>query len=159
MITFLQPIKFNKTELHDFFEEAFDYDGEDKQALNEWLSIDELIKRKNEGALFLAYDESKIIGGCFITKQNPITYVDGKKLEILILAVLNKYRNQGIASTLLKLSEEYAIQVGAQKIILNTHIDEKGAQAFYTKQGYDNIGILKNYYSNGDAVFFQKVLV
>jgi len=154
----------NKKELKQFFESVFtDIQDNDKfsedqnQSLIEWFSVDEMVTYLPYGGLFEARNESgQLVGAIFIAKQNPISWPDGHKMEIFILGVTENERGKGIASQLIDEAEKYACEFGARKILVNTHIAMDYVHQFYGKLGYRRMGILQNYYNNGDAVFFQK---
>lgn len=156
----------SKEELHNFFEDVFaettdsaNFSDDKSQKLDEWFSVDEMFLYLPNGRLIEARLEDGLLVGCiFIGKQNPISWLDGKKMEIFILGVDKEYRGNNIAKQLIQKAEDFAASQGAQKIIVNTHIDMKNVHTIYKKLGYAEIGILKEYYDNGDAVFFQKLL-
>lgn len=152
---------FDRDLIYNLYDRAFDYEGEDAQKLSEWIDIDQLLKYQMEGfgVTIVVKFEDKLVGACSIGQQNPISFVDGKKYEIFVLGVLKEYRRFGLATELLRLSEKLAKDSGALNLILNTHIDLKGVQSFYERNQYIRMGVLKNYYENGDAVFFTKSLI
>lgn len=55
---------------------------------------------------------------------------------ITSVSVLEKYNNQGIATQLMKLTKEYAIQNGFEKIQLEVHPENENAIRFYTKEAF-----------------------
>ncbi len=154
------------SELAPFFEKVFytiengeDFAQEDNQmTLSEWFSIDDMNKSLSDGALFEARDDDELVGAIYIGKSNPISYPDGHKMELFILAVDSQYEKQGIASRLMIEAERFALEFGAHSILVNTHILMKNIHSFYLKRGFREMGILKNYYENGDAVFFSKMI-
>jgi ribosomal protein S18 acetylase RimI-like enzyme len=156
----------NKNELHDFFEAVFleiadgsHFSAEQDQKLDEWFSVDEMLKYLPDGKLIEArLDDGQLVGAIFVGKQNPITWPDGNKMEIFILGVHKDHRGHDIARKLMHLAEEYARELGSKKILVNTHEAMESVHTFYQKIGYTKIGTLENYYDNGSAVFFQKVL-
>lgn len=155
--------KPNLEEITHFFEEAFlsvDEQGhllEDQdQSLAEWFSVHEMMN--HHGQLIEKRANGKLVGALFIGKEHTLTWEDGKKMEVFILGVHRNFRGMGIAKELMQMAEEFARDQRARKIIVNTHVDLKGVHLFYEKLGYEKIGILSEYYDNGDAVFFQKKL-
>jgi len=157
----------NQSELQTFFEKAFTYNPpegtqkllEDNQTLNEWFTLDEMIRYLNYGRLFEARDELQtLVGAIFIAIEHPLTWPDGQKMEIFILAVEEKYRQQGIAKRLIEQAEVFATQNKAKKIIINAHASLSPLHQFYINRGYQKIGTLTDYYANGDALFLQKDL-
>lgn len=156
----------NKSELSIFFEDVFDelddneaFSEDQDQALDEWFSVDEMISYFEHGRLFEArFENNQLVGAIFIGKQNPISWPDGKKMEVFILGVDKNFRKMGVAKKLILLAEEYAFKQQAKKIIINTHVAMSSVHSIYQKIGYKKMGMLTNYYDNGDAVFFQKIL-
>lgn len=154
----------DSSEFARFFEKVFykiengeEFAPEDNQTkLSQWFSIDDMITSLTEGALFEARDGERLVGAIHIGKSNPISYPDGHKMELFILAVDSQYEKQGIASRLMIEAERFAEEFGAHSILVNTHILMKNIHSFYLKRGYREMGVLKNYYENGDAVFFSK---
>ncbi len=169
MITISSQHSPNLDELTTLFSDAFSeidsadqekLDKEDcNQSLAEWFSVEEMNKYLPYGELLEARNEDqKLVGAVFIGKQNPISWLDGNKTEIFILAVHPQYRLQGIGKKLLLQAEGWAKEIGSQKLIINTHVLQERMHKWYLQQGYNQIGTLKNYYANGDAVFFLKNL-
>lgn len=164
-ITISQQKNPNFSELHDLFENAFNEFGDvekfkenQHQSLDEWFDLKEMEKYLRYGALYEAYSDDTLVGAIFIAQQNPISFPDGNKMEIFILAVSEKYRNQGIATRLMNRAEEFARAHGAKSIVVNTRILMTDAKTMYERFGYQIMGVLKDYYDNGDAVFLQKKL-
>jgi len=157
--------KPNSEELHTFFETVFNeitdggqFSEEQNQSLDEWFSVDEMKTYLVNGQLIEARNEAGLVGAIFIAKQNPISWQDGHKMEVFILGVHPDYRGQGIAKELLRSAEQFAVESKAKKIVINTHILQEQVQKMYLSVGYSQMGVLKDYYDNGDAIFFSKKL-
>jgi ribosomal protein S18 acetylase RimI-like enzyme len=157
------------SELENFFEKAFSvYDKRDEagfsevddesQTLSEWFDMDAFRKYFNEGALIEAREDSKLVGALFLAKQHPISWPDGKKAEIFIIAVDPDFRGKKVGQLLMREAEKSARSWGAESIIVNTFWNLYSVQKFYQKNGFTLLGTLKKYYSNGDAVFLKKDL-
>lgn len=165
-ISYAIQSKPNYAELQDFFEAVFaeipdteNFSAEQDQQLDEWFSLAEMLKYGEHGKLIEArLEDGQLVGAIFIGKQNPLTWPDGQKMEIFILGVDKNYRGNNISKKLVAAAEDFAREFGAKKIVVNTHIAMDSVHAIYQKFGYEKIGMLKNYYENGDAVFFQKQL-
>ncbi len=56
------------------------------------------------------------------------------------IAVLDKYRGQGVAKEILKFAEEYAKSIGNLSIRIDTHPKNKVVQGLVTKLGYKYCG-------------------
>ena len=157
------------TELSCFLENAFNaltpgdqasFDVENKgQTLKEWLDIDPVKDYLKHGFLLEARNEDgKLLGIVLFGKQNPISWPDGNKAEMFVLAVDSSTRGLGIGSKLVEMAENAAREMGAKSLILSTHVLLTADHKFYEKLGFVKIGILKEYYGNGDAVFYSKKL-
>ena len=159
----LQP---NRDELHAFFEAAFqelsdssNFTVDQNQRLDEWFSVDEMLNYLPHGSLIEArLNNGTLVGAIFIGKQNPISWPDGRKMELFILGVHKQHRMHDIARKLIALSEAYTKKAGSKKIIVNTHALMENIHSFYKKLGYEEMGKLTNYYDNGNAAFFQKII-
>jgi ribosomal-protein-alanine N-acetyltransferase len=78
-------------------------------------------------------------------------------LDILAIAILNKYQKRGIASFAL----EYIINLSHKKnvnnILLEVRASNSNAIKLYEKYEFKNIHIRKSYYSNGEnALIYEK---
>lgn len=122
----------------------------------EYFDIDNLKDYLKYADVLIAKDSEKNIGGIIIGKQNPLSYPDGKKFEVFLLGVLPKYRNKGIGELLMTEGIKLARNKGAKAVILNTHELMLDTQKYYLDMGFEKIGTLKEYYGNGNAVFFMK---
>lgn len=76
------------------------------------------------------------------------------------IATRKEYRNKGIASYLLNEMEKTFIKEGDDKVefvTLEVRKSNLAAQNLYKKNGYEEITIKKNYYTNGeDAIYMVK---
>ncbi len=70
--------------------------------------------------------------------------------RILMLAVHPDYRFQGIGEALLKNFTAIISSWGAKKILLEVRPSNLTAVGFYRKRGFKTIGIVKNFYSDGE---------
>lgn len=148
----------------DSFDELMDGDQDSfpealSQGFSEWFSFDEMIQYMKHGTLVEArLEDSTLVGAAFVGKQNPISWPDGYKATLFILAVVPHVRNHGIGKALLESCEKEAKKFGALKLLIDTHVAMGKTRQFYENQGYTIIGILKEYYGNGEATFFSKDL-
>ena len=168
-IQIISQLNPNISELKTFLENAYKeidetdqkrFDEENaNQLIDEWFSTEEMSKYLEDGNLLEARTESnELVGVAFVGKQNPITWPDGKKTELFVFAVHPEYRRHGLGKKLLMQVEEGAKKLGSVKLILNAHILQKQMHDWYVKNGFTEIGVLRNYYDNGDAKFFSKTL-
>lgn len=77
-------------------------------------------------------------------------------IEIQNIIVDKKWRNQGIASNLLKTLIEN--NNDTTKLILEVNENNKEARAFYKKQGFIEINRRPKYYKDGDAIIMEMIL-
>ncbi len=83
-----------------------------------------------------------------------ILYSDlGQDLEILTLAVHPDFRHQGIAFTLLKTLQDFAIKHNKKKIFLEVNETNIPAISLYQKAGFLQTGKRPNYYHQGNKTF------
>ena len=75
------------------------------------------------------------------------------------VAVLPEYRQSGVASALLMKLEETAVSENGEFITLEVRQSNDKAIRLYSKHGYSQVGIRKNYYSRPteDAVLMTKI--
>lgn len=157
----------NKEELSSFLEAAFDtlsgddagnFSMETSQSLADWLSVDELIAYLPYGELWEARDdEGNLVGVAFEGKQHPISWPDGKKAELFVLAVSVKERGKGIGKTLVAHCEQSARLMSAKTLLVNTNSLMPDTISYYERLGYSKMGELQGYYDNGNAVFLEKL--
>ncbi len=136
------------------------FDTENKgQSLSEWFDVNQVKDYLKHGFLIEARDNKNILAGVVLVgKQNPLSWPDGNKTEMFVLAVDSAFRGRGIGSTLVKNAEIYSKKMGAKKLVLNTHVLLEADHIFYEKLGFVKMGTLKDFYGNGDAIFYSKKL-
>ncbi len=74
--------------------------------------------------------------------------------RVLLLAVKENYRNQKIGTRLMTAFMN-AIQGRANMVRLEVRSSNIAAQTFYFKLGFRFMGIVKNYYKNGDSAYIM----
>lgn len=75
----------------------------------------------------------------------------GDDLNIQKIAVLDDYRNCGVASKLINKVFEYRKKLDCNNILLEVNVNNKTAIEFYEKFGFKTISKRDRYYKNGDA--------
>lgn len=132
----------------------------DQDQLEQWIDLDfALMFSKEHGIVIEARtDQDKLAGAIIAGKQNPISWPDGQKWEIYILATDSTFRRQGIARILIESMEKEAQKQGAKSIIVNAHVFFESSKQLFQSCGYQVMGTLSNYYDNGDALFLSKKL-
>ena len=83
--------------------------------------------------------------------------------EIITMAILPKYQNQGIGFFIVKELEEILLSMNCNKVYLEVASDNLIAIHLYEKLGFKSYGIRKNYYSISkdkkiDAILMKKIL-
>lgn len=105
-----------------------------------WTPLEFAIKSENDN----------IVGGILA----GINYWNG--LEIKILWIDEKYRNQGFGTKLLNHLESSAKQLGASMAMVDTF--DFQAEDFYTKNNYKVIGEIKDFPKGHRRIYFSKIL-
>ena len=94
--------------------------------------IDEEDENDRLATHFVMYDGEHPIATCRVFPMD-----DGKEYFFGRLAVLKKYRGQGLGSELLRTTEKYIVQNGGKKISLHSQYH---AKSFYEFSGYSVCG-------------------
>jgi len=74
--------------------------------------------------------------------------------RVLLLAVKENFRNRKIGTELMNTFIS-SIQGRANMVRLEVRSNNLAAQTFYFKMGFRFIGIVKNYYKNGDSAYIM----
>jgi len=94
---------------------------------------------KDENLFYVARSEGKVIGFVFARLITP-------EVEIFNIAVLPKFRKQGIGRKLFETILELAIDRGCRECWLEVRESNLAAGRFYEKLNFQNVGRRKNYY-------------
>lgn len=125
----------------------------------------------------IAYSREDLQGFLFHPASVTVVAEDSRK-PIIGFAILELYREKkqvighvitmdvhperrrlGLGRQLMTSLEEIARKSGAHLLRLEVATDDKGAQAFYSRMGFDRVGRLKRYYLNKiDAFSLQRLL-
>lgn len=125
----------------------------------ELLEMEEAVFNEPNPLLY-ATIESRPMEGFIVAEEKGevIGYLLGTLLmdeaRILLIAVKDKYRRRGIGSRLVK---EYIESVTgrASMVRLEVRASNLAAQTFYFKLGFRFIGMVNNYYRNGDNAYIM----
>lgn len=80
--------------------------------------------------------------------------------DVLLVAVIEKYRRRGVAKTLLSRSLDEAKENGAERAMLEVDVKNAAAIGCYLGFGFEKIAERKNYYGAGkDAFIMEKMLL
>lgn len=83
------------------------------------------------------------------------------ELQILNLAVTEKYRRMGVAASLLCALHAYAAEEGIAELSLEVRVGNAAAIALYERYGFGAVGVRKNFYRapTEDALVMTKQLL
>lgn len=113
--------------------------------------LNPVIYKKQKKFGFYAYDNKRIVGGAY-------GYInDGYWCYLDYLFVDENYRRNNIASSLIKLVEDYARKNNCVGIRLETWSFQ--AKGFYEKNGYEIFGKLENHPPTTTLYMLKKVLI
>ncbi|KAG0175257.1 hypothetical protein DFQ28_002117 [Apophysomyces sp. BC1034] len=101
-------------------------------AADEEYSRDAIESPYNQ-VLIARTDEGTVVGTATVA---TIRCLSGRRVHIEDVVVDTAYRNQGIATILLKEAVEQAKQTGARTIDMTSRPDRKAANALYKKLGF-----------------------
>ncbi len=76
--------------------------------------------------------------------------------DILLVAVVNEYRKQGIASKLLSDGLDLAVWLGAERAMLEVDTTNEAAIKCYRSLGFETIAERKNYYGELRHAFIME---
>ena len=100
----------------------------------------------------VAEAEKQIAGFCISARREESGY-------IVSIDVLPQFRREHVGTKLLDEIERRLGANGVREVALETATDNDSAVAFWTKHGYRNRGIKKDYYPGGrDAFAMSKIL-
>lgn len=132
------------------------FEFDDSRAI---LEMEEAIFSEPNPLLY-AMIESRPMEGFIVAEENGelVGYLLGTLLmdeaRILLIAVKDKHRRKGIGSRLVKEYVE-SVRGRASMIRLEVRCNNLAAQTFYFKQGFRFIGLVNNYYRNGDNAYIM----
>ena len=107
------------------------FDGEDHAFYNQFNSSDVI------PYAILAYTQQNDCVGCGALKP-----YDDETIEIKRMFVQEAYRNQNFALAIITALENWAVELGFKKIVLETGVNQIAARKLYAKAGYN---IIPNY--------------
>lgn len=98
--------------------------------------------------------ENELAVGCGAIKE-----YDEHTMEVKRMYVVLNSRGQGIASTILRELEQWAVELNYKKCQLETGKNQPEALALYKKNGYIIIPNFGQYKSIENSVCFEKILI
>lgn len=83
--------------------------------------------------------------------------LSGESADIHTVAVVEKFRRQGIAKRLMARLERWAKDQGANEFLLEMRVGNAEAKPLYESLGYREVRVRKDYYAPGmDAIVMSK---
>ena len=125
----------------------------------EILEMEEAIFREPNPLLFQMI-ESYPTEGFIVAEVDGVVcgYLVGvlfmDEARVLLLAVKEKFRHKKIGTTLINTFID-SIRGRANMVRLEVRSNNLAAQTFYFKLGFRFIGIINNYYKNGDSAYIM----
>jgi ribosomal-protein-alanine N-acetyltransferase len=84
----------------------------------------------------------------------------GLRAYVVTLDVAPQYRRHGLARQMMERIEQQAIEAGCDSMELHVSVDNKGAIAFYERESYERLHIVKSFYGLGrHGYVYRKSLV
>ena len=111
-----------------------------------------------------SFSDDYFLGYVAETKGKIIGYIGLSVVfdtaDVLLVAVIEKYRRRGVAKTLLSRSLDEAKENGAERAMLEVDVKNAAAIGCYLCSGFEKIAERKNYYGAGkDAFIMEKMLL
>ncbi len=115
----------------------------------------------SKSMLLASFCQEGFIGYTAKIKDKLIGYIGCSYLfetaDVLLIAVDEEYRKQGVATKLLTLAEDEMRTNGVQKIMLEVRVSNLSAYKCYEKLGYKKIAVRERYYGDSeDAIIMEK---
>ena len=107
------------------------------------------------GAVTLVAEDDDEIAGFLIVHARRNT----NTATMITLDIRSQFQRRGFAAQLLEESEKILVEEAISTYDLQVDVENSKAIAFYKKHGFENVRLLRKYYSNGhDAYLMVKKL-
>ncbi|TRO46712.1 ribosomal-protein-alanine N-acetyltransferase [Candidatus Bathyarchaeota archaeon] len=111
--------------------------------------------------LFLVAEDEEVVG--YIVGEVRELIISGishrsKAGHIMNIAVKREWRERGVGSLLLDEIESRFKDRDAQQVTLEVRESNATARTFYVNRGYEDIGRVRGYYGDEDAIIMRKPL-
>ncbi len=130
------------------------------------LDLDLKIRDGEEHAFFAQYNKIDHIRHVVLACQGDeavgcgaVKAFDDKTMEVKRMYVPLEKRGQGIASLVLQALEQWCIEMGYERCILETGLKQPEAIRLYEKNNYRKISNYGQYAQIESSVCFEKVLI
>lgn len=80
------------------------------------------------------------------------------RVELKRMYVVPGFRRRNAATALLAALEQWAIELGFHRALLETGLNQPEAIAFYQRNGYKQIPLFGAYTNNENSICFEKIL-
>lgn len=112
----------------------------EKECFSEPWSEQGFLDGMNNSAIFLVAEEEEQIAG-YIGM-----YVSEPEGEITNVAVAQSARDRGMGASLVAAMQQWALEHGVERIVLEVRVSNAPAIHVYEKKGFVTIGVRKNFY-------------
>ena len=105
---------------------------------------------RNNGEFLVGVLDDRIVA------MGALKYVDRERAKIMRMRVHPDHQRKGHGRAILQALEQRALEFGYRTLFLDTTTVQKGAQAFYTQNGYVQVG--HDRYDTFDLLLYEKRL-
>lgn len=123
----------------------------------------DLLEKYNSDYLrFAFWNGFAVAAVCARLEDYDDSHPEWRKLYIMTINVLAAYRRRGVGSELLRYVLDKAEKdESIKEVYLHVQISNSDAREFYLRHGFEEVGVIKDYYRNidpPDCYLFRKVL-
>jgi len=123
------------------------------------LAFETFIEEKApDNFIFGAFDEDKLIGICgFAREPKKKTRHIGTIIQVYVKL---EYSGKGIGLELLNAAKKEAFKLPEiEQLMLGVVVSNKSANVIYEKAGFQQYGLHKRYFKEGDKYFDQRLMI
>jgi ribosomal-protein-alanine N-acetyltransferase len=139
------------------------FEPDDLQIVNHLVTT--LFRERYDPDIYYDFSESWP-DGCLVAEMGAevIGFIMAAQVRptvarLLILGVYQEYRGKGVGSALLRALINRSIIRGCKSITLEVRVKNEMAQRFYSKHGFTSVGMIPEFYSNGDSAYLMKKII
>lgn len=111
------------------------------------------LSREWPNGLVVAEMGTEVIGFLMATIQRPF------QARVLILGIKEGYRGQGVGRALMQAIMNRSIIRGCRNITLEVRVSNERALNFYSRLGFEMIGLIPKFYRDGESAFLLKKML
>ncbi len=115
--------------------------------------------REDHSEFFVAQDRSEVVGYAMVAIEHRLRVFNFRIARVghlLNFAVKRTRRRQGVGSALLSAVLEYLRREGVEEIFLEVNANNFEARTFYSRFGFEEVKVIKDFYFDGDAVVMAR---